>query len=113
MFPTKDNFKGRWSMKSECEFCHEIETDVHLFLCVGYGDMLHDIPYNMFMLLEDPMEVLSVGAKQLLMVMNRLECINVSNKQILITKYLVPKTVWHTNRMVVPVIGLYGHSITS
>ena len=50
-------------------------------MCVGYGDLVHDIPYNMFMLLEDPMEVLSVGAKQLLMVMNRLESINVSNKQ--------------------------------
>ena len=77
MFPTKNNFKGRWSTKSECEFCHEIETDVHLFSCVGYRDLLQDTPYTMFMSLVDPIEILSEGAKKLLLVINRLECLNV------------------------------------
>ena len=86
MCSTKNNFKGRWSTKSECEFCYEIETDVHLFSCVGYRDLLQDIPYTMFISLVDPMEILSVGAKKLLLVMNRLECINKCIKKVISKK---------------------------
>ena len=76
MFPTKDNFKGRWGI--ECDFCHENETDVHLFSCVAYNDLLRDVEYDMFMTLDRSMEELSIGARRLLLVKDRLENINVS-----------------------------------
>ena len=37
MFPTSDNFKGRWSPL--CPFCKMEETDIHLFSCPGYMDI--------------------------------------------------------------------------
>ena len=77
MFPTKDNFKGRWG--TECIFCKEIESDVHLFSCAGYSDLLYDIRFNMFMTLNHPIEELSVGARRLLKVKDRLDNINTSN----------------------------------
>ena len=70
-------------MGTECVFCHENETDVHLFSCAGYGDLLQDVSYNMFMSLEAPIDgevVLSAGAKKLILVKNRLENINISDK---------------------------------
>ena len=38
MFPTKENFKGRWG--TECRYCSCTETDMHLFSCAGYKDLL-------------------------------------------------------------------------
>ena len=34
MFPTKENFSGRWENK-KCYFCEEVQTDRHLFICAG------------------------------------------------------------------------------
>ena len=66
MFPTKENFKGRWG--TECAFCHKSESDVHLFSCAGYSDLLVDVSFEMFMTLDNPIEELSVNAKKLLLV---------------------------------------------
>ena len=71
MFPTKDNFKGRWGV--ECVHCEAIESDVHLFSCVGYCDILCGVQYDIFMNLDVPIEELSDGAKKLLKVKERLE----------------------------------------
>ena len=64
MFPTKDNFKGRWG--DQCVYCEAIESDVHIFSCVGYRDLLSGVRYDMFMNLDVPIEELSNGAKNLL-----------------------------------------------
>jgi hypothetical protein len=47
MFPTKDNFKGRWG--TECRYCTCYETDLHLFSCAGYTDLLEGVKFEMFM----------------------------------------------------------------
>ena len=74
MLPTKNNFKGRWG--TECSFCHEVESDAHLFSCVGYSDLLDNVCYDMFIKLEVPLDVLSDGAKKLMKVVTRLETFN-------------------------------------
>ena len=75
MFPTKSNFKGRWG-SDECSYCGCVESDVHLFSCAGYNDLLGDIDFDVFMKLEVSMDVLSVGAKKLLQVVERLELLH-------------------------------------
>ena len=79
MFPTKDNFKSRWG--TECEFCCSVESDVHLFSCVGYRDLLSEVHYDMFMNLNVSTEELSVGAKKMLKVKERLELFNKSDEK--------------------------------
>ena len=54
MFPTKDNFRGRWG--TECVYCGGVESDVHLFSCAGYNDLLGDIDMDIFMTLDVPTE---------------------------------------------------------
>ena len=78
MFPTKNNFKGRWG-PNECSYCGCCETDVHLFSCAGYVDLLGDVDFEMFWTLETSMNELSAGAKKLLKVVERLELFNGSN----------------------------------
>ena len=80
MFPTKDNFQGRWG-GTECEFCCAVENDIHLFSCVGYNDLLSEVRYDMFMNLDISTEELSVGAKKLLKVKERLEHFNKSDEK--------------------------------
>ena len=75
MFPTKENFKGRWG-GDECVYCGCRESDVHLFSCVGYNDLLGDVDFNMFMTLDASIDELSAGAKRLLKVLDRLELFN-------------------------------------
>ena len=74
MFPTKDNFKGRWGV--ECVHCESVESDIHLFSCVGYCDILCGVQYDMFMNLDATIEELSDGAKKLLKAKERLEMYN-------------------------------------
>ena len=74
MFPTKDNFKGRWG--SECKYCNCAETDIHLFACAGYVDLLEGIEFDSFMSLKACPEELSKGAKMLIRVKERLELSN-------------------------------------
>ena len=76
MLPTKDNFRGRWG--HECNFCSCPESDMHLFSCAGYSDLLDGINFNLFLTLDCSMEELSLGAKQLLKVIERLEVTNIS-----------------------------------
>ena len=48
MFPTKENFSGRWE-NNKCYFCEEVETDRHLFICPGYYDITNGVlQYNTF-----------------------------------------------------------------
>ena len=75
MFPTKNNFRGRWG-SDECSYCGCLESDVHLFSCVGYNDLLGDVKFDMFMTLEASIEELSTGAQRLLKVLDRLELFN-------------------------------------
>ena len=74
MFPTKDNFKGRWG--SECRYCNCVETDIHLFACAGYDDLLQGIEFDSFMSLNASPDELSKGAKLLIKVKERLEVTN-------------------------------------
>ena len=76
MLPTKDNFRGRWGY--ECNFCSCPESDMHLFSCAGYSDLLDGINFDLFITLESSIEELSLGAKQLLKVIERLEVTNMS-----------------------------------
>ena len=75
MFPTKANFKNRWG-SDECSFCGCLESDIHLFSCAGYNDLLGDLDFYMFMNLDASTELLSAGAKRLLEVVDRLEVFN-------------------------------------
>ena len=75
MFPTRDNFKGRWGT-NECTYCGCIESDVHLFSCAGYNDLLGCTKFDMFMTLNASIDELSAGAKQLLKVVDRLSLFN-------------------------------------
>ena len=72
-------FKGRWG--TECEYCGSVESDVHLFSCAGYTDLLSGARYDMFMNLDVSMDELSAGAKKLLKVKNRLELLNTSDSR--------------------------------
>ena len=45
-----------------------MESDAHLFSCVGYSDLLDNVCYNMFIKLEVPLDVLSDGDKKLMKV---------------------------------------------
>ena len=74
MFPTKENFKGRWG--TDCTYCNCPETDLHLFACAGYGDLLEGVSFDTFMLLHSSMEDLSYGARRLIKVKERLELSN-------------------------------------
>jgi hypothetical protein len=74
MFPTKENFKGRWG--TDCTYCKSPETDMHLFACAGYRDLLKGTTFDTFMVLDTDMESLSVAAKCLLKVKERLELTN-------------------------------------
>ena len=74
MFPTKANFQHRWSESILCIYCCNVDTDEHLFNCCGYMDLIHDsnINYAMFWNMDVPMDLLSVGAKTLLHIHDRL-----------------------------------------
>ena len=76
MFPTKNNFQGRWDNKSERRYCSCTETDLHLFSCGGYRDLLAGVRFENFMALNVSMEELARGAKALLKVKERLEMVN-------------------------------------
>ena len=48
MWPTKDNFPGRWSGTS-CNICGLRDTDEHVFSCPGYSDIvMGKVQYSMF-----------------------------------------------------------------
>ena len=79
MLPTKENFRGRWGY--ECNFCSSPESDLHLFSCAGYSDLLDGINFDLFLKLECSTEELSVGAKQLIKVIERLEVVNLSESK--------------------------------
>ena len=50
MFPTKDNFKGRWSTSCLCVYCCNVETDEHLLQCCGYMDLVNGAVDHMSLL---------------------------------------------------------------
>ena len=76
MFPTKDNFKGRWG--SECVYCGNLESDIHLFSCAGYSDLIGDLKMELFFTQDASIDELFVGAQKLLRVIQRLELFNTS-----------------------------------
>ena len=78
MFPTKNNFKGRWG--SECAYCGNVESDIHLFSCAGYNDLLGDVKMDIFFSLEATMDELFDGAQKLVKVIERLERFNASKE---------------------------------
>ena len=49
-----------------------LESDVHLFSCAGYNDLLVDVKFDMFMTLEASTEELLAGAQRLLKVVDLL-----------------------------------------
>ena len=79
MLPTKDNFKGRWG--TECVYCGNVESDVHLFTCAGYNDLLGNVKMDLFLSLDATMDELFEGAQKLLKVIERLERFNTSKEK--------------------------------
>ena len=77
MFPNKDNFKG--SCGSECVYYGNMESDVHLFSCAGYNDLLGNVNMDLFLSLDATLDELFEGAQKLLKVIERLERFNTSN----------------------------------
>ena len=75
MFPTKMNYPNRWSESSTCVFCCMMDSDEHIFKCCGYEDICRNkhVKYEMFFNLECSIEELSVGAKVLLDINERME----------------------------------------
>ena len=45
MWPTKENFHGRWS-GSECNVCGMVDSDEHILSCPGYHDILGDMKFD-------------------------------------------------------------------
>ena len=77
MFPTRTNFPQRWSSSNLYVFCCGLDTDEHLFQCCGYMDLHEEmVDYNMFIKLSCDMDTLSVGAKILIRLHDRLLCAN-------------------------------------
>ena len=73
MFPTKDNFKGRWSTSCLCAYCCNTETDEHLFQCCGYMDIVDGaVDHISLMKLNAKDDKLKVYAEVLLRVSARL-----------------------------------------
>ena len=74
MFPTRVNFAGRWASDLNCVYCGKMDTDEHLFTCWGFTDLLEgeNIHHELFYKLDVPMEVLSVGARVLTKMYERL-----------------------------------------
>ena len=72
MFLSRANFNGRWS-SIKCIHCGKPDTDEHLFICSGYGDLMSDgITYNTLFLSED-MNKLYIGAGILQRIYARME----------------------------------------
>ena len=74
MFPTKNNFKDRWG--TECTYCQQVESDLHLFACPGYVDLLGRTKYEWFVNFSCSLDELREGAESLIKVKNRLEIFN-------------------------------------
>ena len=77
MLLTKKNYPGRWEGK-ECNVCGQTDTDIHLFSCPGYEDILSGTSYEEAekVVLEgtDVQQITSI-AEKLLLVNKRLEII--------------------------------------
>ena len=75
MIPTKENFRGRWASQ-ECSFCSQLETDMHLFSCCGYIDLLGDVNYWALIRLQASGDEMSRGARRLMRAIERLELVH-------------------------------------
>ena len=45
MWPTKENFHGRWN-GSECNVCGMVDSDEHILACPGYEDILGKVKFD-------------------------------------------------------------------
>ena len=79
MWPTKDNYPGRWN-GVECNVCGLRDTDVHVLSCPGYSDIIGEgFELEIFWdkkILDDT-EKLSAVAKTVLLLLKRME--NIQN----------------------------------
>ena len=75
MFPTRVNYPERWSSSLSCSYCSSLDTDEHLFSCLGYIDLTNGIDYGMFHRLDVSMKKLSEGAQVLLRIHERLSVV--------------------------------------
>lgn len=75
MFPTRVNFKERWSASLNCVYCGNLDTDEHLFKCWGFRDLMGGmvIDHNMFYHLKVTESELSDAADVLIKIHQRLE----------------------------------------
>ena len=75
MLPSKTNFPGRWEGQ-QCNICGFQDLDEHIFTCPGYKDLVtDDMSLEMFWnndVLND-MQVLSVAAKSMTLIIERME----------------------------------------
>ena len=74
MFPTRTNFKERWTTSHNCAYCNRLDTDEHLFTCWGYMDLVNGmIDHTIFYHLNVTNSELSMAADVLIGIYNRLE----------------------------------------
>jgi hypothetical protein len=76
MWPTKDNFPGRWN-GVECNVCGLRDTDEHILTCPGYIDLVEEVKFDFEVfwdktILED-MEKLKVVAGIVTKLIERME----------------------------------------
>ena len=72
LFPTEKDFQGRWGVDDASTFCHEVESDFHLFACAGYRDLLENIDQSLHV----SIDTLSEHAKKLIRVKEGLETVH-------------------------------------
>ena len=81
MWPTKENFPGRWSGEN-CNICGRRDTDEHIFTCPGYTDLINEkFEYDVFWeqeCLNDTMRLKAV-AGSVIKIIERLEIIQSLN----------------------------------
>ena len=72
MLPTKDNFPARWKGTS-CNVCGRDDTDEHLFVCLGFADILDDTVSLKMFFADNDLELLKSAAEKMVKVIERLK----------------------------------------
>ena len=76
MFLVKANYPGRWN-SGDCYFCKKLDSDIHLFSCYGYSDIVKsEWKPELFYSLNADTDLLGKGASMLLKLHSRLEQVN-------------------------------------
>ena len=77
MILTKDNFPGRCN-GTLCNICRETDTDIHLFQCPGFVDLLQTVSPKVFFDVDANVEQLKDAADKMIKVNDRLKVVQES-----------------------------------